>query len=83
MCNRYECSCSEDDVKMDTILENCLMTSISEISTNFCKANSVMNISHEQSFNSDSYEFSSTPNVPTVSLNSSKIIIWKAQGVSQ
>ena len=71
MCNRYECSCSEDDVEMDTVLENCLMTSISEISTDFYKPNSVTKISREQSFNSDSYELSSTPNVPTVSLNSS------------
>ena len=71
MCNIYECSCSEDDVEMDTILVNCLMTSISEISTNFYKPNSVMNISREQSFNSDSYELSSTPKVPTISLNSS------------
>ena len=54
---------------MDTILENCHMTSISEISTNFYNLNSVMNISREQSFNSDSYELSSTRNVPTVSLN--------------
>ena len=71
MCNRYECSCSVDDVEMDTILENCHMKSISEIGTNFYKPSSVMNISREQSFNSDSYELSSTRNVPTVSLNSS------------
>ena len=71
MCNRYECSCSEDDVEMDTILENCHMKSISEISTIFYKPSSVMNISREQSFNSDSYELSSTRNAPTVSLNSS------------
>ena len=69
----YQCSCPENDFEMGTVglLQNCQMTSTSEISTNSYEPNSVTNISHVQSLHSDSDELLSTCMFPTVSLDSS------------
>ena len=48
ICNMNQCSCPENDFEMGTVLQNCQMTSTSEISTNSYEPNSVANISHVQ-----------------------------------
>ena len=73
----HQCSCPENDFEMGTVLQNCQMTSTSEISTNSFEPNSVTNISHTcanfarvQCLHSDSYELLSTCMFPTASLDS-------------